>query len=527
LGGAFWMSSARRVLAPFSAEGRPTLSANISANLVLRAWTAILQIFLTPLIVHQLGPQGYGLVGFSSSLTLFLMFLDQCISPTLARELARIGPLPDEAQQARNVLRTMEIISCITAVVIGGSVVIAAQWIARYGIAGSGLPQSELTTVVVLIGIGLAVQWPAMLYSGGFIGLQRQEVLVAIRMVLGTVIPVGAVLLLWLLRPSVEVYLAWTALMSLLTSVVTRIALWHTMPPGATPRAEFAIARHLWRFAAGNLLLGLTAALIVQGPGLIVAKYCSLADLAAYTLAVSLAQQLSTILTQPVSSALMPHFTQLVARGDETTLAREYHRWSQINAALLLPAAATLVWAPRPLMQLWLGANSPLAEPVAKLLPWVAVGTLLNTLVTPPYILQLATGWSQLLVRLNLVTVAVYLPATLALAPIYGPIAPAACWVAVNLCYLVIYVPGVHRRLLRGELMAWWVHDTARPLFCIVLLYSVASVAEPTQLPLAASLLLALTLAATSVGVLMLCLPYFRADAVVAIRRVLTIWRPG
>jgi len=50
--------------------------------------------------------------------------------------------------------------------------------------------------------------------------------------------------------------------------------------------------------------------------------------------------------------------------------------------------------------------------------------------------------------------------------------------------------------------------------------------AESTQLPLAASLLLALTLAATSVGVLMLCLPHFRADAVVAVERVLRIWRP-
>jgi len=172
-----------------------------------------------------------------------------------------------------------------------------------------------------------------------------------------------------------------------------------------------------WRFAAGNVAIGLTIALLTQSSSLIIAKYCSLDQLAAYTLAVNLAGQVATILSQPVSTTLMPHFAHLIARHDEERLGREYHRLTQIIVVLVLPMAGMFAVFARPVLQLWLGVSSPLVEPVAALLPWVTVGTLFNCIMVAPYLPQIASGWTRLCVATNIVALVVLLPTLFFVVP--------------------------------------------------------------------------------------------------------------
>ena len=77
-----------------------SLSLNIASAGFSRFWQAALQLLLTPVIVHLLGPVAYGLVGFYATITLFFAFLDQAISPLLARELGRSADRPDAAAAA-------------------------------------------------------------------------------------------------------------------------------------------------------------------------------------------------------------------------------------------------------------------------------------------------------------------------------------------------------------------------------------------------------------------------------------------
>ena len=82
-----------------------SLSLNIISAGFARFWQAGLQLLLTPIIVHLLGPVAYGLVGFYGALTLFLAFLDQAVSPVVTRELGRSASRPDSAEQLRTLTR--------------------------------------------------------------------------------------------------------------------------------------------------------------------------------------------------------------------------------------------------------------------------------------------------------------------------------------------------------------------------------------------------------------------------------------
>ncbi len=490
------------------------LAVNISANAAARLWVALLQIIVTPIIIHRLGPDSYGLVSFSTTLLMLLMFLDQSISPALARELAQSdGRSPNSVQQNRDMLRTLEVVSSATAVLVGGAIVLAAPWIAEHALAGGALPLSQLTMAIRLIGIGIAAQWPGLLYSGGFMGLQRQDILVAIRVIGGTLSSLGAVVLLVLFEPSIELFLGWTALVALATSCWLGIALWRIMPAGSRPGVDTGVFKRLWRFAAGSMLIGLTGALLGYAPGLFIAKYCTLAQLAAYTISLSLAQQVSTLLTGPVTSTLMPHFSQLFARGDEATTEREYHRWTQIISALLLPVAGTLMAFPRPLIAGWLGQNSPLLEPVAELLPWIVLGTLLNGITILPYTLQISYGWTRNIVRFNGCLVAGLLPLLAWLLPVHGIQAAAWLWVGTNLAYYAVLVPLTHARLLPRALWSWWGRDTALPALATLAVFLASRAVRNPPIPDLLAVLQVAATAALSMALITALQPMLRIEA--------------
>ena len=442
------------------------------------------------------------------------MFLDQAISPTLTRELARSAHQDGTATSLRRLLRSLEFLSGGIAVLLGAAIAVGAPLLARDWLVNSGIPQSELIDTIRLMGLSLACQWPAALYSGGFIGLRRQDLLVPVRVTVTTVQSVGAVVLLSKVSPSPLLYFAWMAVTSALLSAVLRAFLWRMMP-SSQERARFdpGVLRTVWRFAAGNLVIGLTTALLTQSGGIIIAKYCALEQLAAYTLAVSLAGQVSTILVQPVSTTLMPHFAHLTSHRDTARLSREYHRWSQIFSALILPITGTLIVFGRPLLQVWLGSASPLVNPISELLPWIAIGTLLNTLITPSYFLQIANGWTSLIVTMNFITLAVILPTLLITVPRYGPIAAAVCWIGINLPYYLIMVPRVHQRLLPSELWAWWSRDTLFPIAVVGIIYGGALAVIPTDMPRFYGLATAAAMAGVSWAALLVALPQVRADA--------------
>jgi len=341
-----------------------------------------------------------------------------------------------------------------------------------------------------------------------------------------TVQSVGAVILLAKLSAAPEVFFVWMAVTSALMSVTLRAMLWRIMPASdSAPRIDLKVMKPVWRFAAGNLGIGLTTSLLTQASGLIIAKYCSLDQLAAYTLAVSLASQVTTILSQPVSATLMPHFAHLIAQRDEARLASEYHRWTQITALLVVPVAGTLIVFAGPLLQLWLGMRSPLVAPVSELLGLVTIGTLLNAFVTPPYFLQIASGWTKLSAIKNVIALAIVLPALAIAIPLYGPIAAAGCWVGLNLGYYLFEVPYMHRRLLPRELWKWWGQDTMSPMLVGGVVYAITAALLPPMSP-TESLLVAAAVAALAWLALVAVLPLARAD-VFRVLRLLGLRRFG
>src|SRR5208283_4611838 len=127
---------------------------------------------------------------------------------------------------------------------------------------------------------------------------------------------------------------------------------------------------------------------------------------------------------------------------------------------------------------LWTG-DATLSAHVAPLLRLLALGTLLHGLMWVPYQMQLANGWTNLSIRMNMVAVAILIPLLLYAVPLFGAIGAAAIWVALNLSYVIFDIQLMHRRLMPEERTRWYVQDVGVPLGCAFVIAELGRITLP------------------------------------------------
>jgi len=164
----------------------------------------------------------------------------------------------------------------------------------------------------------------------------------------------------------------------------------------------------------------------------------------------------------PVFGAIFPRFSALVAIGDDKELKLLYHRGAQFMAILVLPAASIIAFFSQEILLLWT-RNTEIAAAASPIVTALTIGTALNGLMHLPYALQLAHGWTRIGIAINLFLIAVFLPATVALANAYGGVGGAVAWALLNTLYMLIGIPLTHRRILKGESIRWFKEDLILP----------------------------------------------------------------
>jgi O-antigen/teichoic acid export membrane protein len=434
---------------------------NTIANYAGQAWSALMGIAFVPVYIRYIGIEAYGVIGFFVALQSLFTILDLGLSAALNRELA-LRSSGGAAAETRDLVRTLEWIYWPTGAVIAFVVWAMSGLLAEQWLHPVSLSVERTAAALMLLGLSLALQWPVSFYTGGLAGLQRQVEANLLLAVFATLRGGGVVLVLWLVAPTIEAFLWWQVIVSALQSAVYALVTWRVLPPAA--RTAAFSSRELGRvgrFAAGITGIAVLSFLLTQTDRIVLSKILPLDAFGVYAFAASLAYALLR-LVYPISTAVYPRYSQLVATGDDAALADFYHRSNQVMAAAVLPAAATVAIFARDLVRLWTG-DAALAEACAPMLALLIAGTAANGLMNLPYSLQLAHGWTGLAFRINVASVCILVPTVWILGRAFGGAGAAAAWLALNLGYVAIAVPLMHRRLLRDEMRRWYSQDIGPP----------------------------------------------------------------
>jgi O-antigen/teichoic acid export membrane protein len=350
---------------------------NIIANLAGNIWSAIMSLAFIPIYIHFMGIESYALIGIYITLMAVSMILDMGMSVTINREMARLTSQPDKAQESINLVRTMEALIWIIAVLVGLLIFLLAHPIAYHWVNPDALPAETVRQAILLMGFSMIFQWPCSFYSSGFIGLQKQVLLNVITASIATFRGVGVILILWLVSPTIQAFFIWQVVVSVLQFCIS-VTLFKKNLPNTGKRAvfQFSLLTNLWRFAAGMGGISILGMLWSQMDKVILSKIETLENLGYYTLALVVATSFSRLMG-PVVTALYPRFNQLIVLEQTEDLKRLYHKGCQVMSVLIMPFTFLLVFFSEEIILLW--TQDPVtAERTGPLVAVLAVGTMFN-----------------------------------------------------------------------------------------------------------------------------------------------------
>ena len=483
---------------------------NVIANFAGKASTVVLSLIFIPVYIKLMGIEAYGIIGLFLSLTALLSILDMGLSSTLSRELARLSISRDNDQEARDLLRTLEVVYWSIGICLGLGLIALAPVIVRFWINPAGISPKTIEQVLKIMGLVVAIQWPASLYSGGLMGLQRQVLLNGIKVGIATIQHAGAVLLLLFISPSVVLFFAWQIVAGIANILCLSLSLWKSLP-STSQKAIFKryLINKNWKFAAGMTGISIAVTILTQLDKIILSKLLSLTLFGYYTLAFTIANNISQ-LVGPFSSALFPKFSQMIITSKDDEISSLYHKACQLVSIIVLPVASILILFSKDIISLWL-SNADVVENTHLLLSLLIIGSTINALLTIPYTLQLAYGWTRLVFYQNVISIMLVVPCMIFLTRAYGAVGAALVWIALNLAYLIVLIPIMHRRILKAEMSKWYIIDTGFPLAVVLIISYISSILRPADVSniISASWIFATFILATSFAVM--SLPFGRA----------------
>lgn len=439
------------------------LKKNIAANFAGSIWQVILGLVLIPLYIQFMGIESYGLIGVFVTLQVLFGLFDAGLSSTLNREMARLSALPHHEQEMRNLVRTLETLYWSIAVAVGMTVVFLSPIIAHHWIHAGQLPPQTVEKTLFIMGFIMVFQMPVGFYSGGLMGLQKQVLLNAITICMNTLRDVGAVLILWLVSPTIQAFFLWLLIIAAANAFLLSFFLWSRLPLGEKKAFfQMPLLRGIWRFSAGMSGIAILGTILTQLDKVVISKILSLEMFGYYMLASVVAMSLVRLFT-PVFISIYPRFTQLASMNDQVGITELYHKSCQLIAVLILPVAIVIAFFSYEVIFLWT-QNRATAENTHLVLSILICGTALNGLMHPPYALQLAFGWTQLSFFKNVIAVILAVPLIVYTTMHYGAAGAASIWLLLNIGYVVFEIPIMHRRLLRTEMWRWYGQDFGVPL---------------------------------------------------------------
>jgi len=446
-----------------------SIKINIVANFTGSIWQAFMGLVFIPLYIKFMGVESYGLIGFFATLQALLVILDMGLSATLTREMARLSVLSGREQEMRNLVRSIEVIYWCVAVLIGMIIMTTSPFIAHHWVKAEQFPPQTIEQATRIMGLAMALQWPASFYSGGLTGLQKQVVLNIINICMSTLRGAGAALILWLVSPTIQAFFSWQIIISIVNISLLSFFLWRRLPR-AEKRATFQqqLLMDIWRFAAGMSGISVSATILTQLDKIILSKMLTLEMFGYYTLAGVFTMSLYRLIG-PVFSAIFPRFTQLVSLASQDGLKQLYHASCQLVSVLILPVSVIIAMFSYEIMLIWT-QNQITAENSHTLVSILICGTALNGLMNIPYGLQLAYGWTRLALSANLIAIILLSPMIVFMTLQYGAVGAASVWVILNIGYVFISIHFMHRRLLPLEKWSWYWNDVSLPLIASILI---------------------------------------------------------
>jgi O-antigen/teichoic acid export membrane protein len=362
-------------------------------------------------------------------------------------------------QQLKILLRSLEVVFIVIAIVAGGGVFLARHWFAQEWLTIQELDVKLVGTCIGLMGVMLAFRCFSCLYRGGIEGFEQQVWLNQYNIIFNTLRFPGALVVIWLAEGSLLAFFVFQFAISIAEFCAIKIKLYKIVFGSERVVAKFSVAeiKRVLPFAAGLAYTGGIWVLVTQLDKLLLSKYLPLKEYGYFTL-VAVVSSAILLLSGPVSRAILPRMTVLLAQKNEHEMLELYRLATRLVVCIVAPVALVLSLFPYEIIYIWTG-DQYAAEWITPVLPLFALGNGLLVIGAFQYYLQYAHGKLRIHVLFNTFSAAVSIPLIVYAAIHHGAVGVGYVWLGLRIVSLLLWTPYVHKIFAPGMHVTWLFKD--------------------------------------------------------------------
>ncbi|MBW9393713.1 oligosaccharide flippase family protein [Enterobacter roggenkampii] len=437
---------------------------NVIFNYFGQIYIALMGILILPLFLNYMGSESYGLIGFFTLLQSWLQLLDLGMSPTMGREVASLKSNPESDFRLRSVVRSLEFIFSVIAIIIfclifGMRELICTEWLII-----TKLNIHDVSTCIGIVAINICLRWMSSLYRSGINAYEKQVWLNLIDILIVTLRSPFALILMIFTKGNVIYYFLYQLLVVLIEFVCIKKKFYSLLPKidQGIPVLDIKELRRIAPFALSVAYTGGIWVISTQLDKLLLSKVLTLSEYGYFSLIATLASSLS-ILSAPISKAILPRMTVLVSQGMEADMLTLYRKASRFIVCLVTPITIILMLFSKDIVFLWTH-NANASDWIAPVLPLYVCGNGLLAILAFQYYLQYAYGKLNLHMVYNTCYIIITIPLIFFAVFNYGAIGAGYVWLGCQLVTLFIWMPYVHKVFAPGLHIKWLIMDFLFPL---------------------------------------------------------------
>lgn len=433
-----------------------SLKHNVIANYAGQGYSALIAVLIYPLFLQFLGKESYGLLGFFMTLQAWLVLFDIGVTPALSREAAKARIGKPELADFFNLLKSVEIVFIFCALLTVFVGLFSVSWLSDSWLNIRTIPQNEVEFTLGLMFVVISLQWFLTLYRSVLNGLELQVWLNKLTIFTSTLRYPVALALMYFWDYGLTSFVVVQLLCSVfeLICVALKVLKYKAQQiPGYRPVFSKNALASIAPFA---LKIGLSTGVwlfVSQFDRLILSNILPIGEYGYFTLVMVVVSGV-TRLTSPVSVALLPRFSTLIAAGNIPDFINLYRKSTRLMVAFITFLVLFLVLWKNQILMLWTGSVEVVSWSANVLTPYL-VGTGVMGILAFQYYLQYAFGNLKYHVYLNIVLLLLCVPGVILSANLYGAVGTAYFWLFIQCAIFFIWPAFIHTRFVTGLHFKW------------------------------------------------------------------------
>jgi O-antigen/teichoic acid export membrane protein len=421
------------------------LARNVIWNLIGNGAPMIVAVFSIPILIRELGNDRFGVLALAWALigyaSLFDLGLGRALTQLVAKKLGagEDGEVPALVWTSLVLMLLLGLVGTLVAVLL-------SPWLVHRALTVPVGLQPETLRSFYLLGLSI----PAVISTTGLRGLleahQKFGLINALRIPMGVYLVASPLLVLPFsknLFPVIAVLVT-----GRLIGCVAHLLLCLRIVPALRGRISWhgASAGPLLRFGGWMTVSNIVSPLMITLDRFLIGALVSMAAVAYYATPFEVVTKL-LLIPSALVAVMFPAFSTSF-ECDRNRTAILYGRCVKYVFLILFPAVALTVGLARSGLTIWLGAD--FAQHSFRVLQWLAVGVLINSLANIPFALVQGVGRPDLTAKLHLIELPAYLLTLWWLIGARGVEGAAIAWTArMGVDALVLF--GMTQRFFRGS----------------------------------------------------------------------------